>query len=255
MENVKQGIIINRRLYMDETGILKEENLEETEQLSARDRIIGVFISPRKVMKSLAKNPKILLPIIISIIVPLIALVLNYSVFKDALMSAMETELANMGEELTPDMMKLLGIIGVMGTIIGAVGTVLMDLLVISLALLGIIKILKGKGSFRQYLSVVSHAGLIVLLIFIVTTIVSNISGKLDLNVSITSLAAVLPKSLQGSFIYAVLNNVEFFNIWQYCVVGIGVSEVSGLGKSKSYAIVATVYFATLLLAGVMSVI
>jgi hypothetical protein len=53
---------------MDKTNITKQEQLEDVKELGAIERIIGVFISPKKVMKWLAKNPKILLPIIISII-------------------------------------------------------------------------------------------------------------------------------------------------------------------------------------------
>jgi hypothetical protein len=246
---------INRRTYMDKTNITKQEQLEDVKELGAIERIIGVFISPKKVMKWLAKNPKILLPILISIIVPLITLVLNYSSFKEALMTAIESELASMGEVLTPENKGAIELFVVIGSIVGAVGTVLLDLLTISLILWGIIKIFKGKGDLTHYISIVSHAGLISLLVFVVISVVSSIRGEFNLDVSITSLAPVLPARWEDTFIYGVLSNIEIFNIWQYFVIAIGTSEVSCLGKGKSYAIVGIVYIAILLLAGIMQAI
>ncbi|AUG56776.1 YIP1 family protein [Acetivibrio saccincola] len=240
---------------MNKANIARQEQSEDLEELSVLERITGVFISPGKVMKWLAKNPKILLPIIISAIVPLFTLILNYPSFKEALMTAIETELANMGEELIPGTERILEIFLAAGAIMGAVGTVLLDILTISLLLWGIIKLFKGGGELKQYISIVSHAGLISLLVFIVISVVSFIMGKFTLDVSITSLAVIIPESLQGTFIYGVLNNVEIFTIWQYFVIGIGTSEVSGFGKGKSYAIAGGVYLATLLLAGVMNAV
>jgi hypothetical protein len=240
---------------MDKTNISKQEQLEDVKELGAIERIIGVFMSPKKVMKWLAKNPKILLPIIISIIVPLITLALNYSSFREALTTAIESELASISEVLTPENKRMIEFFAVIGSIMGAVGMVLLDLLIISLILWGLIKIFKGNGDLTHYISIVSHAGLISLLVFVVISVVSFISGEFNLDVSITSLAPVLPARLQGTFIYGVLSNIEIFNVWQYFVIAIGTSEVSCLGKGKSYAIVGAVYLAILLLAGIMQVI
>ena len=150
---------------MDKTNISKQEQLEDVKELGAIERIIGVFMSPKKVMKWLAKNPKILLPIIISIIVPLITLALNYSSFREALTTAIESELASIGEVLTPENKRMIEFFAVIGSIMGAVGMVLLDLLIISLILWGLIKIFKGNGDLTHYISIVSHAGLISLLV------------------------------------------------------------------------------------------
>ncbi|MDQ2087567.1 YIP1 family protein [Herbivorax sp. ANBcel31] len=224
-------------------------NQVDDNELGAIQRIVGVFVSPGKVMKSLVENPKVLLPIILIIIVPVITILLNYPAFRDALMMLTEAELAELGEEFTPEMM---GVFAVILAITLEAVSLPIYVLIGSLILWGILKIFQGKGRFKQYLSVVSHALLIYLLMYVVNLLVSYTSGEFDIYSSITSLGTVLPESLNGTFIYGMLSNVEVFDVWSYCVIGIGVSEVSCLSKAKSYSIVAALYFVGLLFSGIM---
>lgn len=215
-------------------------------------RVFGVIGSPEKTMQSLEQKPRILFALLLSILTPVVIIISVLPMFKEYTRGALETTYENMNIEATAEQIdQALNITTITGLAGGGVFAVALWLFG-ALILWGIIKILKGEGSYKQILSVTGYAAVISVLGAIITIITTRLTGVYS-EVSITSLATILP-DMKGNFIYGVAKSLEVFSIWKYIVIAIGVATVSKLDKKKAYIIVACFFVALLIFAGLSEV-
>lgn len=90
------------------------------------------------------------------------------------------------------------------------------------------IKIFKGQGSFKQILSITGYAYTAIILGSILSVIMYYITGEL-----FDASLAVFFKGLRETFVYGFLRGIDVFTVWQYCLIAIGVTVMSGLNKMK----------------------
>jgi hypothetical protein len=155
-----------------------------------------------------------------------------------------EAALAQQNTQMTPDQLEATLKMGsVFGLAFTPITSIAMWLILSAVLFLGT-KILKGEGSFKQFMSITGYSYVIMLLYYILSAAVSLFSGELMLNTSI----GILASGLKGSYIYGVLRNIDLFGIWYYSVMAIGITTLTKLSKTRSYAMMSIVYLASILI-------
>lgn len=214
----------------------------KVKHMSFIKRVLGVIFSPGAVMESLRAKPRVLFPVILMIVASLAFLAVNFDMYREYLtenlMNVYDTMNMEMTEEQLESFAKVSAVISLVTMPVGILAVWLAGTAI----LFGIIKIFKGEGTFKQFLSVTGYAYVIMVLSYIVTSIIAYFTGIFNMELNATSLASLFSTDMRGTFIYGVLNAIELFSIWYYIVIGIGVAIVSKLTKKKTYLIIGVLY-------------
>ena len=188
-----------------------------------------VFTSPSVFFQSLKSQPKILVPYIVVGILTLIFLIMTADLILQMQLAdpAMQERLQGKPmPETALVMMKYSTIIG---------GTIVMLLAPIVMALLALFWgnfVFAGKASFKQLLSVMLYgevvfaAGMMLTLPLILAK--ESMLASYSLSVLVTQLG---PKSVW----FVLLSKISVFHIWEFIVVGLGLSTVYGVDSGKGY--------------------
>lgn len=240
---------------MEDLQVNMDNQNTEGKSLNVFKKILGVFISPAKVMGSIETKPGFLVPLILTMAAPVLLIIARYSDYLELLKQTLVESYAKRNAQLTAEQLaaqlKMVGTFGCIGAPVG----VIVSWLVGTAILFGIVKIFKGQGSFKQYLSVTAYASVITILSYILLGIVSYFTGLLDLNTPVTSVISLLPQSFKGTFLYGLLLPVDVLTIWEYVVIAIGVRQMSKLDKNKVYTIIGIIYGAMMLYGGIGQII
>jgi hypothetical protein len=232
--------------YINEEVTVKKMNIFQ--------RIIGIILSPGKVMDSLAEKPRVIFPLIMIAVAQLAFYLVRLPLYQDFLRQATGASSAMVesltGTKMTPEMIELGVNRGTQQIYYMTPISALFMWLVISVVFFAIFKIAGGQGKFKAYLSVTGYAYIISVLYLILALAVSFFTNSLHLLMPLTSLGNLLPESMKGNFLYGVVKGIDIFAIWYYAVIAIGLTSVSGFKKRTVYAIVAVVFVVGLLIAG-----
>lgn len=229
----------------DNTGA--EEQLRSEEKLGFLKKVIGVVLYPGKAMRSIAAKPGILFPILLLAVSGFLYYLLNYQFFTDYFYIYNQELIANMGLEMTNEQLAAQADFTAKIAMYTTPVSMIIYWLIGTVILFAVVKILKGEGKFKQYLSVTGYAYVIGTLSMIVSTLIAMATGSFSIDTSLTGLAVLLPPESAGSFIHLFLNSFEVFSIWQYAVVAIGVLAVSKFSRTKAYATVFSLFLANAL--------
>lgn len=235
---------------MSEELVVPSEN--KYSGLNVFQRIFGIIFSPGKVMQDLEQKPRILFALILTILTPIIMVFSILPMYQAYLMSnraTVEATYEKMNIEMSAEQIdNVINGSAYSTPFVMAVMAVAMWFLG-ALILWGIVKIFKGKGTYKQFLSVTGYASVISSLgslAIIITTLLTGTYAE----VSYTSLAAFIPDT-KGSFIFGAAKIIEVFSIWMYVVIGIGTVTVSKLDRKKAFLIVACIFVILALYTGI----
>ncbi len=234
-----------------------DENLNVVSENSIKpmnfiQRITGVIFSPGRLMQDLAQKPRILFGLLLTLIAPAVMILAIMPMYREYSRVTLEATYANMNIQMSPEQLEqAVDFAAIIGPISGAAGAAAM-LFLGALILWGIVKIFKGEGRYKQFLSITGYTSVISALSVITAIISTRLTGAFN-EVSYTSLAALLP-DMKGSFIYGAAKALDVFSIWQYIVIAIGTAAVSKLDKKKAYLIVGCIFAVLLVYYGVMEV-
>ncbi len=215
-------------------------------ELSALDRLVGIFLKPRQVFEYLRVKPDIWLPLIL---IALISIGVSFSVYDIALDQQIEKIEQN---ERIPDEQKNLILDKIEASRSGAkkilssavvapLSTVIVSLVVAGFFFfLGNI-ILGGKASFAQIFSVYLYAQLIPTILGSIVKIPLWVSQQ-SLGAT-TSLAVLLPTDMSGSTVARLLGNFDIFTIWYLIVFSMGFAIIYRFSQLKSYLAVFISWF------------
>ncbi|WP_273702721.1 Yip1 family protein [Thermoanaerobacter sp. A7A] len=223
---------------------LELNNEEQVKEMNFMQRVIGIIISPIETMKNLIEKPRILYPIFAMAFGMVLLYLIRFPVFSEYIKNNVQMALSQTNTPLTQEQINATVKMAPYMALISTPIANLFSWLIITVAIFGLIKLFKGQGNFKQYLSITGYAYTITLLYLFLSLIVSFFSGELTINSSLTLLA----QSLKGSYIYGVMRGIDLFTIWYYVVIAIGVGLVSNISKTKAYAVVALVYIAQILI-------
>jgi hypothetical protein len=208
-------------------------------------RIIGVLISPNETFASIARQPDFLAPLLVILVLAAVGgfIFAQRVDFTAPAREAME-ERGNMSEA---QMESALRITATISKIIsyGSPLFSLVVLLIISGVMLLAFRLMGGEGTFKQAFSVTLYAWMpLMILNVIMVAIIASRTGvtALDLPTLVMSNPAFLVTMKEHPLLFALLGSIDIFSIWSLALFAIGFSYVSKFSKSKSAAIVITVW-------------
>lgn len=204
---------------------------EELPQMNPFQKLFNVIFSPVKAAEGVIAKPGVLFPILMILILPVLLVVLRFPVYQQTQIELTRTIL-EANPQLTPEQIDATIKMTTSNALLTVGGMPVSSLLAwFFMALLAFIfvKIFKGEGSFKHYLSWAGYAFVFNILASLLIFIASYFTGSYTLN---TSLALFTP-DLRGSVLYGILRGMDLFSIWYYIVFGIGLARISKLGKVK----------------------
>lgn len=230
-------------MSMSNNTLNAAKDVQLNEELSFIQRVSGIVLSPTKVMKNLIQKPRILFPILAIAF----GLLLFYSIRFSLYSEFMKYMTIQKNPSVPADQLELSAkIVPIVGLALSPF-TSLFNFFVSTTIIFVLAKIFKGQGKYKQYMSVVGYTTVIVLLYYLVNIIMSFITGNLFLDSSLANISNLIAPEIKGTFLYGFLRGVSLFNVWQYCIVGIGTYQLSKLNKPKVIIIVAVAYIVSVL--------
>ncbi|MGQ9535591.1 MAG: Yip1 family protein [bacterium] len=212
------------------------------------NRIIDTFLNPRAVFVGIKEKPEWLLPLVTVLVVLTIISILTISITRD-LITAQQIEALknrNMTDEQIEQALKFSS--GPIMFIFGGLGAIINTLVILLIfaALLNLfIPMFGGEGSFKMVFSVVSFSALIKIPGNIIRFILVILKHSLQVS---TSLALFVPNLDTHSFAYRLLNQFDFFILWEMCLVAYGIHLTNNVKKENSYILVFVILIASVLL-------
>lgn len=229
----------------------KQNEFEGAKKMNFMEKIIGVIFSPIETMKSIAAKPGILIPIILMVLIPVLSIIVRIPLYKEFMKEILTISLENSNQKLTPEQIDtMINIYSnpIMGVVSNTV-TYLLMWLVLAALILAFVKIFKGKGSFKQFLSMTGYAMVIGFLSLILSTIVSFYTHSYMLDTSLANISTLILPDIKGSVQYGMIRGADIFSIWQYIVLGVGVVTIGKVGKAKTAVFMTLLFVVTLFLA------
>jgi len=210
--------------------------------------IIDTFLNPGSVFKSIKEKPEWLMPLIVVLVVMAILSILTISTTRD-LISAQQIEAMkerNATDEQIEQAMKFSS--GPIMLVFGGLGAIISTLVILLIfaALLNLfIPMLGGNGSFKLVFSVVSFSALVKIPGNIIRWILIFLKHSLLVS---TSFALFVPNLDTHSFAYRLLNQIDFFILWEMLLVAYGISITNNLKKQNAYILIFALWIASVLL-------
>lgn len=224
---------------------------EAQASISPFGRVIGVLFSPGKTFEDIVRKPGWLVPIIVSTLLSIIAVVaLNQRMnWREYVVQQMEKNprTANLSADQKQQQSEMGAKITVaIVYVVGVIAPVCFALLV-GLVMMGAYNLLAGAGArFGTAFSIVAHAGLVGLVstpLFLLVLFLKP-PGTIDPeNPLATNLAAFLPDE-SAKWLMALCKSFDVFSLWILVLIAIGFAAVNPrkLKGAKSYTIAFTVW-------------
>jgi hypothetical protein len=224
---------------------------EAQSTISPFGRVIGVLFSPGKTFEDIVREPSWLVPIIISTLLSIIAVVaLNQRVnWREYITQQMEKNprTANLSADQKQQQAEVgakftVAIVYVAGVIVPVCFALL-----VGLVMMGAYNLLAGAGArFGQSFAILAHVGLVGIIstpIFLLVLFLKP-PGTIDPdNPVVTNLGALLPED-SAKWLVALCKSVDIFSIWMLILIAIGFAAVNPrkLKGAKPYTIAFTVW-------------
>lgn len=224
-----------------------QNSLEAQSKMNFFQRLIGIIVSPSKTFKDLIAKPRILFPFLLSTFSILVFYLLRYDLYQEYVRKTLENAIAS-DPSVTAEQAESLVVISTTAGLISAPITAIIIWLVSSAILFGIAKLLKGEGSFKQYLSIVGYSSVITALYYVLSIVMSYFTGELMLDASLANVTNLFAPHLKGTYLYGIIRGIDLFNIWYFALVGYGIILLSKMSKVKGYTMVTVIFIIQLLI-------
>jgi hypothetical protein len=192
-------------------------------------RVLQTFVAPRELFQGFREDAPWLGPLLISAVVGMLVFLATP---REVFVEMMEGATTRRGKPVTitsdPET------IAHYGRLLGMFSTLVMEPIMSfvvagALALLFSV-LLRGEGTYRQYLAVTTHASLVTSLGALAAIALATLrGGTLE---SVTP-ALLLPSALREGVAYRILSALDLFTLWALVVAGLGVSMVN---RRRSWA-------------------
>jgi len=220
-----------------------------TEPWSFPRRFVAAYTSPRALFEHLAERPSWFLPFLV-ILLLVIAFVVG--LYDSVLLPENLAKMAEQGKS-SPQAEAFMSGIGGRLVIPGFATLATAGVLFLYSAFVLMIGafLLGGKFSYRQALSVVTHASMVGVLGFVVRVPLALISKTAQVTVGPGMLfPAAQAEGFGGHFLSSFLASFDLFNLWQTALIALGVSVVARVPSGKASAWVWILFLLSALVGG-----
>jgi Yip1 domain len=219
--------------------------------ISPIGRVFGVLFSPGKTFEDIVRKPSWVVPIIISTLLSILAVVvLNQKMnWRDYISQQMEKNprAANLSAEQKQQQAEMGTKITVAIVYVAGVIAPVCFALLVGLVMMGAYNLLAGAGArFGQSFAILAHVGMVGIVstpIFLLVMFLKP-PGTIDPeNPLATNLGALLPDE-SAKWLVALCKSVDIFSLWMLVLIAIGFAAVNPrkLKGAKSYTIAFTVW-------------
>jgi hypothetical protein len=178
-------------------------------------RIVQVFVSPGALFDRLKETPVWLGALLV---VAVVSLAINLLMPEEILRQLVEAQMpADTPPEAVDQGLQIARITGYFSVVV----TALWIAIVAGVIILIYNVFLGGNASFKQWLSAVSHAFLIMTAGSIITFVLMRVSGQ----PTTLSLNLLIP-GLEEGYLFRLLSGIGVFGLWTAAVLGIAVSRI-----------------------------
>lgn len=183
-------------------------------------RVLDVFVSPASLFDALRAKPvwggALLLG---ALLVVVSAVVVPTELYEEM----MREQIIQSGQEM-PEGFEMSGMIPkIFGAIGGFIWWMIFSALIAGVVTLVFGFMLGDEGRFKQYLSVTTHAILIMAVSTLLLTPLRIMSGDLQMSFSVGTFLVFLE---EGTFLRTMLGFLDLFMLWSFAVLGLGVSRM-----------------------------
>ena len=192
--------------------------------------IFEVFYKPAEFFQSLKDHPKILVPYIVLVIILSIQMLLLTDLIVEMQLNSpeMQEQFQGQAPEQVVNMLKYTVPIG------GIIAFTLIPLITAALAMFFGNFVMGGQAKYSQLLSVMLYGNIIFMVGGLIVAPMMLAKGSMMVSLSFAILVAE-----QGieSFAYTALSKIGLFYIWEFIVIGIGLSIVYNFNRNKGYVL------------------
>ena len=217
-------------------------------------RMVRVLFSPGEVFASVERqvtHKDWVVPLIVVAIVSLISMQFLMPVIlaetSDQIRARFEQN-EGMSEEQIEGTLETMTKMTTITTTVGApVGAAVWLIIQAGLLLLLANFILGGHGTYKKVLAVTSYTSLVAIPAAIVTVPFFLAKGSIQVQIG---LGLFLPASIDRGFLFHFLNSINFFSIWQYGLIAVGLGAVAGISTKRAAYGAYAVFLVFMLIAG-----
>ena len=220
-----------------------EASVVPAQPSSLASRFAKVFVAPGELFEEFKETAPWGGPLVLALLVSIISgLAVYFMVPTDVYADLIRNDMLAKGGQVPPDdmMVKIVPQAKMFGLIAGFFGPLVIALLVASVVYLVCRLAMGGKSAFNQYLTVVTHVQLVLvvgsLLTLPLVLMRRDPSVSLGLNLVFTNLT---PKSP----VFGVLHSLDVFNVWGILLIALGVAKIDGKRSWVPTAVVLTAVF------------
>lgn len=212
-------------------------------------KIVNIIVAPSKALKAIKKKPNIIIPMLLVSIIPALYYIIFWDSVEIQLIRVIEASFEMQGSQATQEMMDLAMPFLVFAPIL--IIAVLLFSGIFSATYYYICsKIAKSGMTFKESVSLAFHVMIIASLSWVLNMILTLVGIDFSMELPLTSLASMLPSSMNGTFLYGLALPVEVFALWGMVVTYFGLQIIAKMSK-KAAAISVLIYlFAGMLYTG-----
>ncbi len=202
--------------------------------MNSFQKALLIITSPLKALSEINRKPNIMVPLLIIIVFPMLYYLIFWNNLEPKLISDLENKMLGLGFEPTMEMIELqMKILRITYPLQG-VFTALIGGLISGTYYFICAKIAKSKVRFKKIISLVYHVAIISTLAVVLNMILTAVGMAVSLTEPITSLASLLPDSIEATFFYGAAMTVEVFTIWGTIVTYFGLQIVADMSKKAA---------------------
>jgi hypothetical protein len=204
-------------------------------EMSAIQKIIGIFSAPRQTFEAIDQKPTWVLPFLIGVVIFLI-----FQAFTVDIQMAERLEMMEARGQLTPDQIEaargqMMGPAKYIGFIAGPIVWLIMILVMAAIFYVASNLMIGGDSSYKKVFAIVCWSGLIGSLSLIVMTLLILSKGTMQgVALDLTVFLDTPPIGGEKSALYRIFSNLNLFTIWQVIlwIIGLSVSYKSTTKKA-----------------------
>jgi hypothetical protein len=206
-------------------GDMSDEVTSTSKEMSAVQKVIGIFTAPRQTFEAIDQKPTWLLPFLIGIIFFIIFQMLTVDIQTSERFQLMENQGRLTPEQMDAARSQMQGPLKYAGLVAGPVVWLIMLVILTAIFYVTANLTIGGDSTFKKVFSIVCWSGLIGSLSLIIMTFLILSKGTmqgvgLDLSVLLSTPALGEEKST----LYRLLSKFDIFTIWQIVLWIIGLS-------------------------------
>jgi len=206
-------------------------------EMSAMQKIIGIFTAPRQTFEAIDQNPTWVLPFLIGVAVFLVFQTLTVDIQSAERIEMMEVQGRLSGEQLEAAKSQMTGPMKYVGLIAGPIVWLIMILIMAAIFYVTSNLMIGGDSSYKKVLAIVCWSGLVGTIGLLVMTLLILSKGTMQgVALDLTVLLDTPPIGGEKSALYRIFSNLNVFTIWNVILWIIGLS-VSYKAPTKKAAI------------------